>query len=267
VRAQVRRLSARVSACIEWLFAEGGGPFPERVRAAAAAGIGRIEFWNTGDKDLHALERAIDETGVTVSAFVTEPRGRLVDPSTHAAFLKGVAASGELARRLNACGLIVLSGDARPDVPRREQRDAIVEALRRAGPLAAEAGIRLFLEPLNTLVDHKGYFLDSTEEALEIVAKVGDPAVSLLYDMYHSIVMGEDPAEVLDGAGELVGHVHVADVPGRHEPGTGAVDWPRQLAALRAAGYSGAIGLEYLPSGDTESSLAYISGLVAQSLD
>ncbi len=155
----------------------------------------------------------------------------------------------------------MVSGDARPGVERSRQRDAITEALLRAAPIASKAGVRLLLEPLNTRVDHPGHFLDSTAEALEVINDVDDPAVRLLYDLYHSIVMGEDPQQVLAGSGHLVGHVHVADVPGRHEPGTGTIDWPLQLAALRSAEYSGAIGLEYKPSRDTESSLELIRQL------
>jgi hydroxypyruvate isomerase len=95
------------------------------------------------------------------------------------------------------------------------------------------------------------------------VREVNHPAVRLLYDLYHSMVMGEEPEHVLAGSGHLVGHVHIADVPGRHEPGTGTIDWPRQLAALRSAGYSGAIGLEYIPTRATESSLELIRRLTA----
>lgn len=261
MRPHVPRLTADLSACIEWLFADGDRPFVDRVRAAAEAGFARVEFWGTSDKDIAALEHAIRETGVTVSAFVSEPAGRLVDPGTHDEFVAGVASSSRLAQRLNARGLIVLAGDARAGVPRRDQHDAIVEGLRRAAPIAAAAGARLYLEPLNTLVDHEGYFLDSTAEGLDIVREVGHSAVTLLYDLYHSIVMGEEPADVLRGAGLLVGHVHVADAPGRHEPGTGEIDWPLQLEALRASGYAGPIGLEYRPVADTAASLEYVRSL------
>ena len=204
----------------------------------------------------------IRDTGVGVTCFVSEPAGRLVDPGTHADFLAGVERSATLAARLNAHNLIVVAGDTLPDVHRGRQRDAITEALRRAAPIASDRGVRLLLEPLNTRVDHAGYFLDSTAEGLDIVRVVNHPAVGLLYDLYHSVVMGEEPQEVLVGSGHLVGHVHVADVPGRHEPGTGTIDWSRELRALQAAGYSGALGLEYMPTRDTESSLELIRGLV-----
>lgn len=195
---------------------------------------------------------------MTVTAFVSEPTGRLVDPETHGEFLEGIKRSIILADRLNARNLIVVSGDVRPGIVRSEQRAALAEALRRAAPLASTAGLGLLLEPLNTRVDHQGYFLDSTLEGLEVIRAIDHPEVRLLYDIYHSIVMGEEPAEVLQGSGDLVGYVHMADVPGRHEPGSGSIDWPRQLHALRAADYAGPLGLEYIPTRDTESSLAFI---------
>jgi len=169
-----------------------------------------------------------------------------------------------LADRLNARNLIVVSGDIRPGIDRSEQRAAIIQALRRAAPIASAAGLGLLLEPLNTRVDHRGYFLDSTLEGLELIHAIDHPAVRLLYDIYHSIVMGEEPTEVLRGSGDLVGHVHIADVPGRHEPGSGSIDWPRKLDALRSAGYAGPLGLEYIPIRDTGSSLAFIRRLIDQ---
>ena len=224
-----------------------------------------MEFWTASDKNLGDLEHAIQESGVEVTAFVTEPRARLVDPTTHDEFIAGVNRSSRLAARLNARNLIVVSGDELPGAARVDQRNAIAEALRRAAPIAAEAGIRLVLEPLNTIVDHNGYFLDTTSEALEIIRLVDHPAVRLLYDMYHSVMMGEDLAEVLTGSGHLVGHVHIADVPGRHEPGSGTIDWSKNLMSLRAIGYEGPLGLEFMPIRDTESSLANIQRLDRES--
>ena len=251
-----------LSPCLEWLFADGGRPFPDRIHEASAEGFSQVEFWTTSDKDLEQVEKALRKVAVAVTCFVSEPTGNLVDPETHPAFLRGIEQSAELAARLNARNLIVVSGDARPGVERRRQRDSVTEALRRAAPIASSVGVRLLLEPLNTRVDHPGYFLDSTAEALDVIQDVGDPSVRLLYDLYHSVVMGEEPKQVLAASGDLVGHVHIADVPGRHEPGTGTIDWPMQLSALRAAGYSGPIGLEYRPSRDTSSSLELIRRLV-----
>lgn len=247
-----------LSPCIEWLFAEDGRPFPERVARAAEAGFRRVEFWGTRGKDLEAVARALDDAGVAVTAFLSEPA------ATHPDFLRGVEDSSRLAPRMHALNLIVLAGDALAGVDPAEQRRELTRALRQAAPLAASQGVGVLLEPLNTRVDHPGYFLDSTTEALDIVRQVGHPAVRLLYDLYHSVVMGEEPEAVLAGAGQLVGHVHIADAPGRHQPGTGAIDWLKQLAALREAGYTGALGLEYMPMGPTDESLAFIRELAGR---
>lgn len=249
-------LSWTLSPCLEWLFADGGTPFADRIRAAASAGFTQFEFWTASNKDAAAVQAAISECGLTVAAFVSEPTGRLVDPSTHEAFLDGIERSCALAKRLRAKSLIVVSGDTLPGVDRAAQLEAIASALESAAAVAT--GVDLVLEPLNTRVDHPGYFLDSTGQALDVIRFVGRPNVKLLYDVYHSAVMGEDPREVLEGARGLVGHVHIADAPGRHEPGTGAIDWRRSLDALSDAGYDGALGLEYRPAHDTLSSLEYI---------
>ena len=245
------------SACIEWLFGEEPS-FARRVSLAAAAGIHWVEFWDWRDKPLTELGDALRVTGSRVTSFVSEPEGRLVDPGTHEEFLAGVVESARVAESLGCHGLIVLAGDAFPDESRTAQRDAIVSALRRAAPLAAARGVTLLLEPLNTKVDHQGYFLDSSVEGLEIIDEVGAGNVKLLYDVYHSVVMDEDPEQVIDGRVDLIGHVHLADSPGRHEPGTGTMPWQTILHSLERAGYAGRVGLEYMPTnGQTLRSLAW----------
>src|SRR5262249_50708996 len=99
-----------LSPCIEWLFADGGRPFPDRIQAAADAGFRQVEFWRTANKEISRVEQRVRETRVAVTCFVSEPTGRLVDPATHSEFLEGVGRSAELAVRLNARNLIVLSG-------------------------------------------------------------------------------------------------------------------------------------------------------------
>ncbi len=255
-------MNARLSPCLEWLFADDGRSFPERIHAAAAAGFSEFEFWKATDKSVDELEAAIHQSGLKVVAFVSEPPGHLVDPSTLREFLVGIERSSKLAARLGAQNLIVVTGNTLVGVHRAAQTSAVCRALTLAAPIAAAVGICLLLEPLNTKLDHAGYFLDSTLDGLNIVRMVAKPNVLLLYDLYHSVMMGEEPAVVLKHAGGLVGHVHVADVPGRHEPGSGAIDWGRQLAVLKSIGYAGAIGLEYRPTTHTQSSLTYIRGLV-----
>jgi hydroxypyruvate isomerase len=129
--------------------------------------------------------------------------------------------------------------------------------LRAGAGLAAGSGVTLVLEPLNDAVDHKGYYLTSTAEGLDIVDEVGQPEVRLLYDIYHSAMMGEHIETVLAGRLDRVGHVHLADAPGRGEPGSGAMDWHERLLWLQDQGYSGLVGLEYRPTRDTSSTLDF----------
>ena len=170
-------------------------------------------------------------------------------------WLDGVDASLQVARRLGAACLIVQAGNARPGVPRSEQRDALVAALAAGARQVAGSGVRLALEPLNTRIDHPGYYLDSTQEGLDLVDAVARPEVGLLFDIYHAATMGEDATSVLAGRVDRVVHVHLADAPGRHEPGSGDLDWRAVLAWLAAKGYDGWIGLEYWPTAGTAASL------------
>jgi hydroxypyruvate isomerase len=248
-----------LSACIELLFADGGrADFSTRIAAAAAAGIPSIEFWGWRTKDTSAIGAAVRSNDVTITSFLADPPERLVDPTTHDAFLRALPDSCRLANELAARTLIVLAGDRLPDAIEEEQRKRLVDVLGRAAEIAAQYDVTLALEPLNTRIDHRNYFLDNTDDAISIVREVSSPHLRLLYDIYHSVTMGENVDDVLKRAGALIGHVHVADFPGRHEPGTGEIDWSRALGAVGRCGYDGAIGLEYLPTGDMPQALRVI---------
>ena len=210
----------KYSACIEWLFAEVGD-FPDRIRAAKKAGLDGIEFWLWTNKDIGALHAAVKETGIAVTGMVAEPMVPLTDPAQHAAFLEGLKRSIATAQRLGAPALIAQAGADLPDRTRAEQRAALVACLSKAADVLRGSGVILMVEPLNTRVDHAGYFLPSTTEGLDIIA-----------------------------------HVHLADAPGRHEPGTGTMDWQRRLDWLDSNGYRGMVGLEYKPTRPTPESLA-----------
>src|SRR5262249_40862550 len=254
-----------LSACIEWLFADEPR-FADRIGRAAAAGLGSVEFWTWRDKDLPAVSSALSEAGVTVAGFVSQPEGRPVDPLTHEEVVDGVSESARVAQSLGCGSLLVLAGDGLESAADSEQRRAVVHALRRAAPVAAERGVRLLLEPLNTRIDHVGHFLDATDHGLGIVEDVDAANVLLLLDLYHSAVMGEALDEVVGDRIGLVGHVHVADTQGRHEPGTGDIDWPATVSWLRRARYSGYLGLEYQPTCGTAESFRYLEKVIASTI-
>jgi hydroxypyruvate isomerase len=245
----------RLSACIELLFAEAGRPVADRVRAAAAAGCDAIEFWTWRDKPLEDIADAAAETGVAVSMMIVEPPGHLVDPARRPEFLQAMRESAAAAARIGCQAVVAVSGNARQGASNADQDQAIVDGLRDAAPIAGEHGVRLLFEPLNTNRDHPGTYVSRTELALDLVEHVDRPGVGLLYDVYHSVMMGEEPARVLEGRGEWIGHVHVADTNGRHEPGTGTIDWAQTIAVLRGVGYRGFVGLEYVPTVESAKSM------------
>jgi hydroxypyruvate isomerase len=248
----------RYSACVELLFRKEAPAVADRIRAAAAAGLDAVEFWQWSNKDLDAIAAALRETGLPLAGILCEPIANLTNPATHGFFLAGVAASLAAAQRLGTGMLIAQGGNVVAGRTRTEQHAALVECLKRAADVVAGSGVVIALEPLNDRVDHPGYFLTSTSEGLDIIDEVGRPEIRLLYDIYHAGVM-EEPIELLDGRLDRVAHVHLADTPGRHEPGTGRLDIAARLDWLTAHGYQGFVGLEYTPSGDSAQSLQFPS--------
>lgn len=249
------------SACIDMLFTAESSDPAQRIRLAKAAGLAAVEFWLWSNKDLDAIEDALGDTGLPLAGMVAEPFAELTRRSDHDRFLDGLARSRDVARRLGCPTLIAQAG---PDLgtDRAAQHEALVEAMVRSADVLAGSGIRLALEPLNTLVDHRGYFLPSTAEGLGIVDAVSRPEIGLLYDLYHSMVMGEDTATVLAGRVDRLAHIHVADHPGRQQPGTGHLPLKASLDWLQAQGYADFVGLEFRPSGATVAALAETRALL-----
>lgn len=241
----------RLSACIEMLFVSETPDIVRRMALAAEAGFDTVEFWHWRNKDIAAIDKARRELGLAITGLLAEPVADLTDPARHDEFLAGLKQSIAVARRLDAPVLIVQAGSELPGRSRAGQHQAIVTALRRAADLLAGTGIVLALEPLNIRIDHPGYYLSSTEEGLDIVDAVGRPEIRLLYDIYHSMVMDEAPARVLAGRVDRIVHLHIADHPGRHQPGTGGLALAEALAWIESQGYAGAAGLEFVPRGPT----------------
>ena len=246
----------QLSPCIEWIFGEEHAALPDRIRAAAAAGYEHAEFHLWRDKDMAGVAEALAETGVSLTGFCVDPRRSIVDPAQHAEFLDAVRDTLAEAKKVGSPPLIVASGFTREGVSAEEHFSEAVKALRMAADLAEEAGVTLVLEPLNSRIDHPGMYLVDTRLALDLIEAVGSPRLRLLYDVYHSLVMGEVPGDVLAGRIHLVEHVQLADLPGRNEPGTGTLDLAAIVAELRALGYQGPFGLEYRPTRPALESLA-----------
>ena len=251
----------RFAANLEWLFTEAGTNTADRVRAAAAYGFEAVEIWEWRNKDLPRLKDALAEHSVLLLSLIVDPKMNITDRANQSRYLRAVEESLVVALRLGAPNLVAVAGDDQPGIPRDEQHDALVDTLVAAARILAGTGVTLVLEPLNSRVDHAGTFLDTTSDGLRVIRDVDRAEVRLLFDAYHALVMGELIDVELEGSMELVGHVQIADVPGRHEIGTGQIDWAANLATLDRLGYRGFYGLEYLPTVDTERSLAEIKRL------
>jgi hydroxypyruvate isomerase len=238
-----------VSICAEMIYPDL--PFPERIDKLREAGFTTFEFWGLRDKDLAALQSR-------------------VEPHDHPAYADEVRESIQVALRLGCRHLMVLSDELSPDgsvttkyrpMDVEEKIGNIVLGLKRLAPVAEEQEVALLLEPLNTLVDHPGYTLDSSKAAFDIVTRVGSPKVKVLYDIYHMQIMeGNVITTLRDNIGHI-GYIHIADVPGRGEPGTGELNYKNIFKAIADSGYQGYVGFEFQPSKDSDSALAVIRDL------
>ena len=251
------------SVCIEMVFTEV--PFLERIEKAAKAGFDAIEFWNWDNKDLPAVKAAVEEAGIGIASFQSNLGGTLIHPEQREGFAASIAQSLEKAREVGSSGLFLLTDELAedrsvrfryPELTAEEKYESVLEGLRLIAPLAEKAGITLVLEPLNSQVDHVGYFLDYSATGFELVRAVDSPYIKLLYDIYHMQIMEGNIIQTLTGNLDVIGHVHVADVPGRHEPGTGELNFANIFKALREAGYDKYVGFELDPTVSSEEAMA-----------
>lgn len=241
------------SVCAPAVFS--GRPVHAALAQIREAGADAYEFWGWWDQDMAAIEEAQRENQLKCAALCTRMIPLNV-PRQRAAYLQGLAQSIAVAKRLDCSVLISQIGQEQADASRAEQHACIVDGLRACVPQLLDAGVTLVIEPLNTLVDHKGYYLSGSAEAFDIVREVGSPQVKVLYDVYHQQITEGNLIANLTANVDAIGHIHVAGNPGRHEPYENSeVHYPSVIGALQAAGYAGCIGLEYFPLRDPVESL------------
>jgi hydroxypyruvate isomerase len=247
------------SACIELLYPDR--PFLERIRSAAEAGFDCIEFWLWEPKDLHGIQEVLRETGLEVGIFQGNIEGRMTDLGDKEIYIAGVKRSIAAAQELGAKFLFLMTDILQADrtvleapvpIPDDRKQDAVRGVLHALKPVAEAAGITLVIEPLNGIVDHKGYFLQHSAPAFELVEEVDSPNIKVLYDVYHLQIMEGNIIQTIRAHIGSIGYVHIADVPGRHEPGTGELNCRNILKTLESLGYGGIVGFEFEPSGDTD---------------
>ena len=248
----------KFSPCIEMMFT--ALPFMERFAAVRAVGLDCAEFWGWAHRDPVELKDAAQKSAIQITsmcigtkdaALATEYSKRaLLSPDSGEVLTKVVEESIEMAKNLGVPALIITTGQERADISHKEQHRYVVEALRTVAPLFEKSGILAVLEPLNIRCDHKGYFLSCGYEAFDIIREVASPKVKLLYDIYHQQITEGNLIPNIRKNIDLIGHFHVADNPGRHEPGTGEINYKNIFATIDALDYNGIVGLEYSPTID-----------------
>lgn len=238
----------RFSVCIDMIF--DALPLPERIALSAACGASAIEFWGWRDKDLGAIVRAKEAAGVDVAAFGAIGDLAPNDPAAAEQAATELLAAVEAAREVGAAALVVHSARELPGLPRAAQLDAIAALLERGAQAAERGHVTLLLEPRNSRIDWPGNLLSSTADALAIVDQVNRPNVKMLFDVYHQHITEGSVLHSIESSIGRIGHFHVADVPGRGQPGTGALDFVELFKLIESLGYRGYVGLEFRASGD-----------------
>lgn len=253
----------RFSANVSILFKEA--PFLERFGRAREAGFSAVEFWWPSGEDPGEVEAAVSDAGLSVALFNFDAgempagdRGLVSDPDRAGRFRENVPVALELARRLGCRRMNVLVGHEKDGMGREEQLVLARENVAFAADEAREAGVTVLVEAVNTF-ENGPYLLHTTGQAVEFVRGVGRENVGIQHDLYHMQRMEGNLVATLREHVGVIGHVQIADSPGRGEPGTGEIHYPFVLAELERLGYDGFVGLEYNPTtGSTEESFGWL---------
>jgi len=238
----------RFSVCVETIF--NALPLSARIEHSAACGAAAIEFWRWEDKDFDAIARAKESAGVDIAAFGGLGDTAPNDPSATDAAVRELHRSIEAARQIGATGLMIHGGQQLDNVTREQQLENIGAVMAAAAPAAGRAHVSLLLEPRNVRTDFPGGLLSKTADALAIIDQVNLPNVKMLFDVYHQYVTEGSVLHLIESHIDRIGHFHVADVPGRGEPGTGALDFKEMFKLIDSLDYGGYVGLEFHPTGD-----------------
>lgn len=252
----------RFAANLSLLFNEL--PFLDRFAAARAAGFDAVEFQFPYAFEARQIAARLQRYGLELvlhnlpaGDWAAGERGLACDPRRSAEFQDSVGLALDYALELGVRRLHGLAGRLPPNLSHERAHAAYVANLRHAAARCREHGITLLIEPINDR-DIPGYFLTGTRQAVAVIDEVGAPNLGLQYDIYHMQRMEGELAETIRRHLPLIRHVQLADVPGRHQPGTGEINFPFLFRLLDGLGYEGWVGCEYLPQGDTQASFGWL---------
>jgi len=236
---------------------EKQAPFDRCVEIVAAAGYQGIElvgeFYSWSDADTSRIMARLRALGLIVDAMSGVKAGFAV-PEQSADFMTQFAAQVSWAKKLECQKIILLSGKRVDGLSPESQRQTAIDNLKRAGDLASKDNIQIVIEPID-LLENPTIFLSTVTDGFDLVRAVGTPNVKVLYDIYHEQRSYGNLIEKLERNIDLVGLIHIADVPGRHEPGTGEIDYTNIYRKLEDLGYNKFVAMEYYPTQDPTESL------------
>jgi hydroxypyruvate isomerase len=252
----------RLAANISTLFTEL--PFLDRINAAAAAGFTAVECQFPYVVSPRDIAQRLDDMGLQWVLFNAPPgraeageRGLACLPGRDAEFDASIETALEYIAVSSCRRVHVMAGIPAPDADRARHVDQFIASIARAADRLATVGAQALIEPINTRVDVPGYLLDGTQLALHCMAEANRPNLRLQYDVYHMQIMEGDLVRTIERLLPGIGHIQIADNPGRHEPGTGEINFDNLLARVDAAGYGGHIGCEYVPAAGTVAGLGW----------
>jgi len=225
-----------------------GGDWYERVKQGGRYGFKGVEQLGWLGLDFERAKNTLDENGVVSTAIViqseTESNMKLTAwghgmtwADSRQAFIDSFRESVKAAHAMNVPNIIATTGNERFDVSREEQFDICVQTLKELSKIAEAEGIMIVLEPLNVLVNHMGYYLVTTEEAVKMIKAVDSPNCKILFDIYHQQISEGNVIRNIKNNIDLIGHFHIADNPGRQQPGTGELNYTKIFEAIQETGY------------------------------
>jgi hydroxypyruvate isomerase len=251
----------KLAANLSLMFTEV--PFLDRFAAARGNGFEAVEFLFPYAFDVDTIAERLARCKLELVLHNLPPgnwdggdRGMACDPARVAEFEDSVTQALAYALPLGVKQLHCLAGRLPPGVAPELAHRTYVANVRHACTRLAAHGLRQLIEPINT-VDMPGYFLTGSEQAAAVIAEVGAANLFLQLDLYHLHRMGEDLPAVIERQRARTAHMQIADSPGRHEPGTGEIDFPSLFALIDRIGYTGWIGCEYHPRGDSVGGLGW----------
>jgi len=227
--------------------------FYDRIPAAADLGFDAVEFWDPVGKDIGRIAKLAADHHISISICCLKDAWTKPMNAPASIVVANIRESIAVVKDLGCHALIALAGEIEGKVD--SQKAILIENLKRVADIAAKEDVTINMEALNSLVDHKGYYLDSSAISFEIMKTVGCDHIRLLYDIYHMQIMEGNLIANISKNIDLIGHFHSAGVPGRHELFTGEIAYPNLLKTIDAAGYDRFFGLEYWPTYDHRQSL------------